>query len=47
MATTMVRIVTAQSGKKTELYEKMLNKFRLQDLKPQGWWGGGGQQQES
>ena len=43
MITTMMRIVTAQSGKKTELYEKMLKDFRLQDLKPLGWWGGGGQ----
>ena len=30
----MMRIVTAYSGKKTELYEKMLENFRLQDLKP-------------
>ena len=34
MITTMMEIVTAHSGKKTELYEKMLEDFRLQDLKP-------------
>ena len=40
--TTGMRIVTAQSGKKAELYKKILEDFRLQELRQtigvMGWW---------